>query len=202
VGRKCPKCGSFPAKSLFEGLPSYMQHRKATNEEICVSEERMQLLEVMAQIRGEFSAKNLYQTFKISVPATKSLIREMMKKGHLRLVKPRLGDSPALYAITEAGYNALRYWTGSWAVLNQKERLLSTLRETTEPISAEDLAERSKCTETFVRMVLLDLEAHGEAKRAILPEGERYTIELGPRTTQILDPRDPFLEDSQTNSTE
>lgn len=174
-----------------------MQHRKITDEEICVSEERKRLLEVMAQIRGEFSAKNLYETIQASVPATKGLIREMKKKGHLTCVRPRFGDSPTLYTLTEAGYNAIRYWTGSWGVPNQKERLFSALRETTEPFSAEELAERSKCTETFVLMVLRDLETHGEAKRVLLPEGEKYLIKIGFRTIQILDPRDSFLEHSE-----
>ncbi|MFW9917930.1 MAG: hypothetical protein ACFFGZ_20210 [Candidatus Thorarchaeota archaeon] len=197
IGQQCPKCGAYAARSLFEGLPSYMEHRKSTDEELSVSEERKRLLEVMAQIRGEFSAKNLYETIKVSVPTTKALIREMKKKGHLKCVRSRVGDSPALYALTEAGYNALRYWTGSWAVPNQKERLFSALKETTEPFSVEELAERSKCTETFVLMVLRDLETHGEAKRILLSEGEKYLVKVGSRAIQILDPRDSFLERSE-----
>ncbi|MFQ5977542.1 MAG: hypothetical protein ACE5OZ_05385 [Candidatus Heimdallarchaeota archaeon] len=114
VGQRCPNCGTVPAKTILEGLPSYMRKRKPADEEIRESEERKRLLDVMAQKRGRFTAKSLYQTIEVSVPTTRRLIRDMMKEGHLKCVKPRIDDSPALYCLTETGYDALRYWTGEF----------------------------------------------------------------------------------------
>ncbi len=112
VGRQCPQCSVFASVFIIDDIPSYMRFQKDRKEEKRISEELQRIFEILATYKGDFTAKQLYKSANVSVPVTRNIIKDMIKKGHVKRIKTRKGDAPALYTLTEIGYDALRYRTG------------------------------------------------------------------------------------------